>query len=160
MLVSAGTLGLVGYPMDDTSAAALSELGADPSGHVARELTEDLVADADLILCAERIHRSAVLQIDPMAFRRTFTMREFARLGAGLLQPTRLLELDELADRVYEVAARRGSVPVVDPIEDDIADPIGRPLAVNRQCAQQIAAAVDAAVNILGLTATGATLGP
>lgn len=148
---SAGTMALVGYPMDETAAAALSELGVDPTGHAGRRLTAGLVAEADLILCAEAMHRSVVLRLDPMAFRRTFTLREFGRLGAGLVRPTRLLEVDELTDRVYEVAARRGSVPVVDPGEDDIADPIGRPLPVHRECARQIAAAVDAVVDILGL---------
>lgn len=149
---SAGTMGLIGHPMDDISATVLRELGGDPDGHRGRRLTAELVAGADLILGAEAVHRSAVLRLDPLAFRRTFTMREFARLGSGLMRPSRRLALDELAERVFEVASRRGWSPVVESVEDDIADPIGLPLPPTRKCAQQIADALDAAIAILGLT--------
>ena len=52
--------------------------------HVARRITPGLVRASDLVLTAETDHRSVVVRETPEAFRRTFTVREFARLGAGL----------------------------------------------------------------------------
>ncbi len=81
---SAGTNGLTGHGVDDPTAYALKEIGVDPSRHVAQRLTPALMNAADLILTATTEHRSVVVQQMPLGFRRTFTLREFARLGAEL----------------------------------------------------------------------------
>ncbi len=148
---SAGTAGLVGRQLDATSARALRELGGDPAGHAGRRLSAELIRTADLVLTAETAHRSAVLQLEPLAFWRTFTMREFARLGAGLRVPTVALQADELRARVAEVAGRRGLAEPVAPGADDIGDPFGAPIEQVRACAAQVLTAVDGTLAALGL---------
>ena len=151
VVASAGTAGLDGYPMDAPSALALRELGGNPDGHVARRLTPAMVARADLILAATTQHRSVIVQSDPPAFRRTFTLREFARLSATLGLGARPVATDALVMRVEEVAHRRGLADPAAPGADDIADPFGAPLKAARQCAEQISSALDAVIGSLGL---------
>jgi protein-tyrosine phosphatase len=142
---SAGTHALEGHPMDAAAAFVLRELGGDPDGHVARPVTPALVADADLILTADTRNRGEVLRAEPAALRRTFTLREFARLaGATDVGPGRLDE------RIAEIARRRGSAPPPAPGDDDIADPFGAPLPVMRDCGRRISDALDGVVVALG----------
>ena len=148
---SAGTAGLSGRPMDPPSAQALHELGGDPAGHASRRLTEAMVADADLILTAELSQRSVVLQAGPLAFRRTFTLREFGRLGATLERAAAPVNMTELRERVGEIAAERGHAPPAEPGGDDIDDPYGATIDVARLCAGEVSAAVDQLIGALGL---------
>ena len=148
---SGGTAGLPDWPMDAPSALALRELGGDPDGHAGRRLTEAMVADADLILTAETTHRSVIVQADPPAFRRAFTLREFGRLGAALGPLGAPVTVSALRERVGEVAAQRGNAEPAEPGADDIGDPFGAPLTVARMCAAEVAAAVDLVIGALGL---------
>jgi protein-tyrosine phosphatase len=113
-------------------------------------LTEPLVAEADLVLAMTRRHRSDVLRLLPRASRRTFTLREAARL-APLVDPAELpdgpLE-DRLRALVPALAARRGFVPVEDPADDDVVDPYRRPDAVYREMADQLVPAVEALLKV------------
>lgn len=147
---SAGTRAVVGHGMDTPSLIALRELGGDSTGHVARMFTGALAEQADLVLTAESAHREQVVQAVPLAFRKTFTLREFARLGAGLGPLTEPSE-DALRNRVVEVAARRGWADTAEPGADEIGDPFGGTLAVARTCAAAVADAVDGVVAALGL---------
>jgi protein-tyrosine phosphatase len=148
---SAGTSGLSGYAMDLPSAAVLRELGGNPDGHVARRLTPAMAGSAHLVLTAEAEHRAAVLQLAPLAFRRTFTLREFARLGAAagpaIAHPTD----EQLRSRVLEIAGQRGSAHPAGPGQDDIGDPFGAAMDVVRRCGVQIDDSIDAVVSALGL---------
>jgi protein-tyrosine phosphatase len=141
---SAGTRALRGYPMDAPSATVLQELGGDPSGHVAAQLTRELVEHADLMLCATSVHRAEILRESPAAMRRTFTLREFARLAAHVPEDPDAT----LAARVAEAGAQRG---IAAPAEsgDEIGDPFGAPLDVVRMCGAQISGAVDGVVGYL-----------
>lgn len=149
-LSSAGTMGLTGRPMDASSATALRELGGDSAGHVAQRLTPALVKEADLILTAESVHRSAIVRAEPMTFRRAFTIREFGRLGATLGAAGATTE-QSLRERVSEVADQRGWATPAAPGADEIADPYGAPLAAARICAAQLSDAVNAVLDALGL---------
>lgn len=151
MAASAGTAGLAGYPIDGPSARALRELGGDPEGHVGRRLSPSMVASADLILTAATQHRSVIVQSDPSAFRRTFTLREFGRLGASVQPPTRPMAADALIMRVEDVASQRGYAVLAAPGADDIEDPFGSPLKVARRCAEQVSSALDAVIGSLGV---------
>jgi protein-tyrosine phosphatase len=66
--------------MHPEAAKILGQLGGDPSGFVARQLTPRIVAGADLVLAMTREHRSAVLEQGPRQLHRTFTLTEAARL--------------------------------------------------------------------------------
>lgn len=101
---SAGTRALVGQAMDERSAKLLLEFGGDPSGFTARLLTESLVEQADLILTATPEHRSRVVQLDPRALRRTFTVHEFTAL-VNAIPTTELPRWGSPADAVVELGA-------------------------------------------------------
>ncbi|MBN9619912.1 MAG: hypothetical protein J0H43_09295, partial [Actinobacteria bacterium] len=140
-----------GHAMDAASALVLRELGGDPTGHVARQLLPEMVAGADLILTSDSENRSVVVRANPLAMRRIFTMREFARLGSGLgplgVAPT----VDALRVRIGDVAGQRGLVEAAEPGGDEIGDPFGAPLPEVQRCGQQVSAAVDGIVAALGL---------
>ncbi|HET6876267.1 MAG TPA: hypothetical protein VFH38_01920 [Jatrophihabitans sp.] len=148
---SAGTRAVVGHPMDALAARVLREHGGEPDGHRGRQLSADLVETADLVLTADSAHRSRVVREVPLAMRRTFTLREFARLGAALDPPRPTPAGDRLQRRVAEIAARRGEAPPAEPGGDDIGDPFGAPLPVMQMCGQQIAAVIDQICGILGV---------
>jgi protein-tyrosine phosphatase len=93
---------------------------------VARQLTSDVLCDADLVLGATPRHRSAAVEKEPGVLSRSFSLREFARLVTAVnpaelppLPPDRGPALVELARR------QRGMLPTP-PDDDDIPDPMGR----------------------------------
>jgi protein-tyrosine phosphatase len=147
---SAGVRPLRGHAIDRPIAAALQSYGVDPHGHRARAVTAGFVAAADLVLTAESAHRARVLQMDPGALRRTFTLREFAHLGAAL---PRLVagSVDDLHERVADVAAQRGHTDPLPPSAQDLGDPFGAPPEMLRLHVTQLVAAVDAAMDALGV---------
>jgi protein-tyrosine phosphatase len=116
---SAGLIAPVGEPMGERAQQIAAALGADGSSHSARRLTDGHVRSADLVLTASRRQRDAVLQREPSAVRRTFTIREAGRI-AETLPPARAASLDDLRDAVGRLADRRS------PGDDDITDPEGR----------------------------------
>jgi protein-tyrosine-phosphatase len=143
---SQGTGGLVGRPMDAAAATQLRRLGGDPGGFAARALTVPELQGADLILTATRGHRSRVLEEEPRALRRTFTIREFADLvdGATGRSP---------AELIAGAASRRADSRVRN---YDIADPIGAPEALHAQVADVIDTSVTVLVRALAATITDA----
>jgi protein-tyrosine phosphatase len=151
--VSAGTGALVGYGIDGPSALVLKELGGEPEGHQARALTRDLARSADLILTAESTHRTMVLNAEPSLFRRTFTMREFARLGTNLGPVIGPPSEDELLrERVARVSAQRGWVEAASGGMDEIGDPYGAGLDTARLIGNQVSDAVNGVIASLGLS--------
>lgn len=152
-VASAGTTALVGEPMTEQAQALSFEFGGDGAEtHRARELTEEQLRDADLVLGLSREHRRAIVELYPRATRHAFTLREFARLVAGItdddlehaatLSPTdivgRLTELVEVA------ASRRGLVePPDSPNDDNVIDPYRQSADVYRQSADQVVPAVN-----------------
>ncbi len=150
---SAGTGALVGHGIDGPSGLVLREYGVNPEGHFARALTREIVHSADLILSAESNHRTMVLNAEPALFRRTFTMREFARLGTNLgpiIGPPSEDQL--LRERVIRVAAQRGWAQPPEAGSDEIGDPYGAGLDFARIIATQISSAVDGIIAALGLS--------
>ena len=121
---SAGTHALVGQPISDPMARLLRSNGVADGAFVARRLTESLIEGSDLVLTLTRAQRSLVVELWPPAVRRTFTVREFARL---------LDELDLSALSYGTLAARLGAaVPLAaaqrvfrraSAQDDDVVDP-------------------------------------
>ena len=74
-ITSAGVRGLRGEAMCATARGALDdpELGAQ---HTAREVTPELVDDADLVLTMEKEHRGAIARLVPGQQGKVFTLRE------------------------------------------------------------------------------------
>jgi protein-tyrosine phosphatase len=113
---SAGVGAMVGYAMSKYAAAELRGYGGDSTGFAARQLTPEMVEQADLILTATRELRSAVLAESPNALRRTFTILEFAALSAAA-------EGQSAAEVVKWAGAHRSSAGA---IEQDVPDPYRR----------------------------------
>lgn len=149
---SAGTHALVGEPIDHSSASALERLGIDPSGHDARQYEMWMAREAELVLTAERAHRDHVLTELPSALRRTFTMKEFARLA-------RRLERGEPAN-VLEQAARLRGVDGDVGDADDIPDPFRAGVERALVIAREIAGCVRATMHVLCLDAPAAARRP
>ena len=150
-VTSAGTSGVTGHGLDAPTALVLRELGLATGGHTARRVQPDLVGTADLILTAGAEHRSTIVQAEPMAFRRTFTMREFARLGADLPALPEPVTEAGLRARVAEVAAQRGWIEPGPPGSDEIGDPHGAGLDVARATVTVLVETVDRIAYALGL---------
>lgn len=99
--------------MHPDSARVLQELGGDPSGFVARQLTPKIAAGADLVITMTREHRNAVLEQAPRQLHRTFTLIEAARL------------VSEFGAReIRDLAGLRSQLGYDDPA--DVPDPIGQ----------------------------------
>ncbi|WP_410170117.1 arsenate reductase/protein-tyrosine-phosphatase family protein [Actinacidiphila bryophytorum] len=161
MLVeSAGTWGHEGAPMEAHAAAVLAEYGADPSGFTGRELLDDHVIDADLVLTATRDHRQQVISMGHAAGLRTFTLKEFTRLVRAI--DTTTLPEGSVTERaralVRAAAALRGWLLAPSPDADEVHDPYGAPLSYFRSIGEEIHTALDPMVT--ALTGVGAGVRP
>ncbi len=151
-VTSAGTYGgHAGQPMHAPAAAVLAGLDYPVDGFRATWLREPLVNAADLVLVATADHRRQVLQLQPRALRRTFTLKELARLAGGLdprsLPPAGPAERFEVLVELAE--DRRGLVAGTGHFDDDVEDPYGGPPAAYQQAAAEIRAAVLAVLDLL-----------
>jgi protein-tyrosine phosphatase len=147
---SAGVQALVGSGIDHSSASALGQLGVDPRQHRARQFEPWMAAEADLILTAERAHRDQVMTELPSAFRRTFTMKEFARLS-------RHVESGNPNEVIADIAAIRGIDGPVPELDDNMPDPYRGMIKQANSIAQQVSETVRATIAVLDLTAEQAT---
>ncbi|AWB87870.1 low molecular weight phosphatase family protein [Mycetocola zhujimingii] len=163
-VASAGTVGLSGEPMDARALTLATSLGVtDAEAHVARELTEIDIRDADVIFAMAREHRRAIVQLHPRAARYTFTIREFARIAAEItdadLTDVAILPPDDLAGRfasaVATCAALRGVVaPALSPDDDDVVDPYRRHDDVYVRTGHELVPAVASTVDLFHRAAT------
>ncbi len=110
---SAGTRAVVAHPIHRDAARTLETLGGEASNFSARQLTERMVADADLVLTMTRAHRNLVLELAPRRLHRTFTLVEAARLAAN----SGARNVANLAELRPQIASQAGL---------DISDPIGQ----------------------------------
>ncbi len=132
---SAGARAVIGHPIHPDAATVLRELGGDTSGFAARQLTQRIASEADLILTMTRRHRDTVLEIAPQQLRRTFTLREAA-----------LLIEEQNARVVADLATLRAHVG--DGAFADVLDPIGQGADVFAAVGAQIAALLPPVVEL------------
>jgi protein-tyrosine phosphatase len=123
--------------------------GVDIDGFVARWLAPGLIQEADLVLAVTRAHRSLVAEAWPKAVRRTFTLREFARLlscidMAALPAGT---PADRLRAAIPLAGAQRGRWRVPSR-EDDVLDPYRQPRSAHEASLGQILPAVEAIAQV------------
>ncbi len=142
---SAGTYGgHAGHPMNPPAARELSTRGLDAGDFTATWLREPQVAWADLVLTATADHKAQVLALEPRALRRTFTLRELARLSRHM--PPDALPPGTPGERLRALAASaadlRGVHPPAARDADDIGDPYGGPQEEFAATADQIEEAV------------------
>lgn len=152
---SAGTWGHEGAPMEEHAATVLAEYGADIAGFVGRELLDEHVIRADLVLTATRDHRAQVISMGHSAGLRTFTLKEFTRLVRAIDSAT--LPAAHTADSVAEraralvraAAALRGWLQAPTADADEVYDPYGAPVSYFRMVGAEISTALDPVVTAL-----------
>ena len=150
---SGGTHALVDHEMTGPAQQLAVRLGASAeaaAAHHARYLTDPMVKESDLVLTMAREHRSYTVQIVPGALRRTFTVREFARLAQTLSTEDARAAADAAGtdprERLRAVAlavtGQRG-MAAADPENDDVIDPYRQPQETYELSASQLAPAID-----------------
>jgi protein-tyrosine phosphatase len=156
VVTSAGTRALVGEPIQPPSADIVRTFGGNPEGFAARQLTSRILRGVDLVLTMTSGHRGEVLQLDASLLKRTFTIREFARMldvlddrAAGSPVEATNDGGDRLAANAAvwrglparAAAVRHLSLPA-DSSENDIIDPYRRSLDVYHQMEDELAPAI------------------
>lgn len=149
VLLSAGTQAVLRGAMTPEATALSLHYGGVPVEHRPRQLTAQLVAQADLVFTATREHRSEVVSLHPRAARYAFTLKQFSRL-AGTFDPSPLQDpagaASALRAYVEEVSARRGlSPPPADLSDDDIEDPYLQ----SQDCYDRVGCEIDEAVTTI-----------
>lgn len=142
---SAGTRALVGRAVPPEISAIAGQIGVDVGEFYSRQLATDMLGTADLILTLTRKHSADVLSENPLFLKKTFTLREFARVLPSVPANT---ELDS-AER-WRVAVKHSlrdrSVGYLGPKFDDVIDPYRQSSVVFRQMADELIPAVKAIV--------------
>jgi len=156
VVTSAGTRALVGEPIQPPSADIVRTFGGNAEGFAARQLTSKILRGVDLVLTMTSGHRGEVLQLDASLLKRTFTIREFARM-LDVLDDRAAASPEQAThdggDRLSANAAfwrglparaaavRHLSLPA-DSSENDIIDPYRRGLDVYHQMEDELAPAI------------------
>lgn len=76
-VASAGLGALVDKPADATALEIMSEQGIDASGHRARQVTTDMLVQADIILAMEQSHLDRLHKIAPQIRGRAFLLAKW-----------------------------------------------------------------------------------
>jgi protein-tyrosine phosphatase len=133
-VTSAGTMGWTGSGADPSSIRAAAERGVDISSHRAREVSEEDVAGADVVVAMAPEHARAFTR---EAGSRIFTLKELVRLLEALPQ-TEGASLGRLPERIAEADRLRRGGFEGDPRDEGIADPLGMPLEAFRAVAAEL----------------------
>jgi protein-tyrosine phosphatase len=131
---SAGTYAEIGSLTHSQTieSAALRGVSIEPTA--SKQLTSQMIEDADLVLTATAEHRLYAIEQVPSANRKTYTLKEFARIAgffAGDLShldpmiQKAISEADGHSGRLSAIAKYRGYAPKPEAGED-ILDPYGR----------------------------------
>lgn len=123
---SAGTRAVIGHGIHRDAANVLAQLGGDPTGFAARQLTPKIAAGADLIVTMTSAHRDLVLEGAPRQLQCTFTLTEIARL-ASLSSSEKIGDLAALRPHISASAM------------PDVTDPIGQSSEIFAAVGLQIA---------------------
>jgi protein-tyrosine phosphatase len=163
---SAGTRALVGDPVQPLSADIIHTFGGTAEGFAARQLSGKILRNVDLVLTMTSGHRGEVLQLDASLLKRTFTIREFARMldvleereGPGT--PERGLNGERLAANTKlwrKLPARAASVRHLalapDAADNDVVDPYRRSDDYYRQMEDELAPAIISILRFARLNA-------
>lgn len=147
---SAGTHANDGQPMPEEQLVIAQQLGINlATQHKATRLTAQELHNVHLVLAMGRDHRSAVVKLQPQTIRKTFTIRELARIiqitpspdqnTAHSASPTAKFE-----QAIETLASNRGlAIPPTDPIDDDVIDPYKQNNEIYRKSRDQLLSAVE-----------------
>lgn len=152
---SSGTLALAGTPADGGSRRVARDRGLSLRDSRAVQTTPAALAESDLILVMDKNHRQTVIDEYPGAIRRTFLLKEFARLLGDLdAQQPWEARLGSLRDRsawtrwrflVRSCAAVREQWRAED---DELDDPFTHGLRAFEAMAREVDTAVATIVDV------------
>jgi protein-tyrosine phosphatase len=133
-----------GEPASAHGVRTLAERGIDIEQHRSRQITADMVADADLVLTMERRHLREAVVLMPSSFPTAFTLKELAR-RVGVIGPRRANETVEVW--LHRASAGRRPADLMGEAPDDeVEDPIGRSKREYEKTADEIDALLGAVV--------------
>lgn len=142
---SAGTGALVGSAMDPQVEGYVHVFGASAEGFVSRQLTAGILQGQDLVLALTREHRSRIVELSPALLKKTFTLRELARILPGVPGESGAAPADRWRLALTR-ALRARTRHAVDPKEDDVVDPYGRADHVYQQMMRELSPAVQSLI--------------
>ncbi|MEZ3157329.1 low molecular weight phosphatase family protein [Microbacterium sp. BWR-S6Y] len=149
---SAGTGALVGSGVPEQAQRLAAATGIDASGHVARQFDIAMLRGADLIVTMAREHRRIIVESFPGAMRRSFTLRELARIADhaepalpdAIRQSSAATEVDGMRAAVALASALRGTVPPPESADEfDVVDPYRRSDETYRRSFEELAPAAE-----------------
>ena len=144
---SAGTRAMVGDPIQPPSADIIRSYGGTPEDFAARLLTPKMLRESDLVLAMTAKHRGAVMQMDPSLLKRTFTIREFARMLQVLEQREAPSAVVDLPAFWRGLPARAASVRHLalapEASDNDVVDPYRRSQELYNQMEDELAPAIQ-----------------
>jgi protein-tyrosine phosphatase len=150
---SAGTHAMNGGAMHQGSSQVLDERGVDSADFASRRLNPPMVADAALVLTADRAQRAACASMAPSAVRRVFTLRQFARIAEVVPAPDPRIAAtpsERFSDLLEQVILMRSRLQPVPEHEDALADPVRQPIDAFRTCADEIERTLGVVVRAAG----------
>lgn len=152
-VMSAGTGALVGEGVDPGSARHLDSRQIGHSDFAARQLSERILDEIDLVIPMTVEHRKTVLSYTPRLLKRAYTLKELARLieSAEQAQPWRerlagLTTPEERWRAIPQHLARERGRARVEAGVDDIADPYRLSAEKFDLMAEEVDAAVERVV--------------
>ena len=123
---SAGTLPMNGAPASSNSVDVCLEQGIDIHDHVSREITKEMIDDADLVLTMEEDHRQHVLALCPDAGEKSFVITRYAGLPdamGGVADPLGLAK-DEYEATFHEIEASiKAALPKILALSEEGSEP-------------------------------------
>jgi protein-tyrosine phosphatase len=136
-----------GHPSPAEVVAAMADFDVDLSEHRSAQVTSEVVGNADVVLGLARRHAREVVLLDPGAWGRTFTVKEFVRRGesAGPRRPEE--PVAAWLGRLHRGRTRNDLVGSF--TADDVADPLGGPMSAYRATARELAGLVDEVAALL-----------
>ena len=105
-VISAGTAALPGAPATPEAVEVMKAKGVDLTNHRARELTQEMVREADLVLTMTQAQKNFVMKLLPSSCNRVYTLKDYIlekREGLGDLQKVAELmkKLEEKQQKFY-----------------------------------------------------------
>ncbi len=148
---------MVGEPIQPLSAKMISTFRGSPDNFAARQLNQKILRETDLVLAMTSRHRGEVLQLDASLLKRTFTIREFARMLAVLETRGDVVPEGDIVEFWRALPARAASVRHLalpgDPADNDVIDPYRRAEEVYHQMEDELAPAILGILRFARLTA-------
>ncbi len=123
-----------GAPATSGAVKALQRVGIDLDDHVSRQIDGYMVDDADLVITMERRHLGVVRELSHGSARRSFTLKELARIAPGIGPQPDFRSWVAAAD-----ASRPNPAALEVAPDDDVADPMGRSRRAYRRTAADLA---------------------